>query len=394
MSDNRKQTSRIILVTSLAILFVSAAGVICSRFSDSGMEEIISSPVSAVMKKETGTSLPTPDESAPAPETQTPPPSTAETPDKTEVTPVDVAAVLKENADARAIVQTASAFYGDYLRLLANTEDQQPDNSPSLAVQDESIEFRLVNFLYERPDVHMGFAEKIDRMVTLAIQNSEKNGLRSDPIVMEKAPPSEMRYDAPTIVDDKAYSIVHAVWNAERSHPICLSLIKAGDLWQIEDIADMSMPGSTTECGGKKAGSFQQALLGPVNGKHPEAPAIQPIRILPPPPALPPPGEPKATIPGPLPEQPPALETPANKPGPVTPAVLPTPEKTAGPPQHISPPALSPKPIDPGSPPRPLRQARPPAPGVIVDLPAIPSPELPPAPTAPVPARPPVRSAP
>ena len=394
MSDSRKQTSRIILAASLAIFFVSATGVIYSRFSDSGVEKIISSPISAVMEKKTGAPLPTPDESVPAPETQTPPPSAEAPADRPEVTPVDVAAVLEENADARTIVQTASAFYDDYLRLLANAEDQLPGNAPSLAVQDESIESRLVNFLYERPDVHMGFAEKIDRMVTLAMQDSEKSELRSDPIVMATPSPSEMRYDAPTIVADKAYSIVHAVWNAEKSHPICLSLIKSGDLWQIEDIVDMGMPGSTAECGGKKAGSFQQALPGPVNGKQPAPPAIEPIMISPPPPASPPPGEPEATIPGPLPEQTSTLEAPENKPEPITPTVIPTPEKTAGPPQHVPPPALPPNPTAPGGPPRPLRPARPPAPGVIVNIPAIPSPELPPAPTAPAPARPPARSAP
>ena len=247
MSDGRTLISKIILAISVALCIVTIAGVLYTRFQDSRVESIIAG---------SGTQQ-TPSQSVPAPEPEDAI-SPAKVPTVKESTGDDAPAPTQpatkvESPEVLSVRNTVAAFYNDYFRLY------DAGDEPGDSVIDMGKGARIVDFLYERPDVDSSFAEKIDRLVTSLLQDPEIRGLPSDPLVMSRALPLEMQFDDPVIAENKADIIAYTLWDKGARRPICLSLVKTDAVWKIENIIDMNLPGGMSECGGKKAGQAQTA---------------------------------------------------------------------------------------------------------------------------------------
>lgn len=233
MSNSRKLTSKIIFVLSAAFCIAAAGAILYSRFSDSRTEALISNSTEAPPMRETQEPAPAaPRKAEPAP---LPAPVPNQPPQAEEQMP-------PLSPEALAVRDAAAAFFKDYISLLSSPP-QQGQNSLS----------RVVDFLYQRPEAHLNLAEKVDRQITKFLQEKEGEALPIDPILLSQGTPLAMKYDEPALSDNQAALIAYTVWEGGAERPLCLSLIKAGEIWQIEDVGDMSLPGGKNECGGKKA---------------------------------------------------------------------------------------------------------------------------------------------
>lgn len=275
----RTGISKSIFAASLAICIAMAAGVLHSRFSGSDVEAVISGATVLAQKME-----PPPSPAAAPKKEPAAPAAPAPTPEQVKETVQPQPQPRPESPEALAVRNTVTAFYNDYLRLLA------PAGQSADTGRRENMGARIVEFLYERPEVERNFAEKVDRLVTSLLQDPEIGHLPSDPVVMSRDVPRSIELEDPTITDNRAELIAYALSDGGKRGPICLSLIKSDAAWKIENINDMSQPGGLLECGGKKAApqpEVKKAVSPPISPpppprtQQPVGPARPPARTSP-----------------------------------------------------------------------------------------------------------------